>query len=398
MLVNFVDTGWYIFTMTALCLILLVLIFFLYKSLKDIRMLRETGRKRGRTEKYKDDIARLKNQKDWLIIGMFFIIALLTIGGFKHFEYAIEDEFAWSYQERKSINDSTFEIIERTKDEETELYEQRLHVDWYDDVFESENASITQSVLDGYEKNVKNIYRIVPQQENTIRKSDNDNIIEMKKSDFEEIVSSDNSMLTSEELWNGFLLGEDVIKIYYTSENVFQMAVLAESAHDHAIQDNQDINTSIVYSAGSNEKFEKFLKFSNRNAGDEVEVSEDHVCFRVGKMLYCDSQGYNDENEMMAKHCGVYSYSCFRLSEEMVDSNDSDYLLYLYYRGLGCINILPFIEDESLCNDICSEELKKWEKLEENIGEDYIYRYNVENKSAEKIFEVRDMLKIYAEK
>ena len=360
-------------------------------------MLREAGRKRGTTEKYKDDIARLKNQKDWLIIGIFFLFGLITTGVFIHFEYVIEDEFAWSYQERKSINDSTFEIIERTKVEETELYEQRLHVNWYDDIFETESASITQSVLDGYEKYVKNIYRIVPQQEDVIRETDNDNMIEKKKTDFEKIVSSDNSTMTPEELWNGFMLGEDVIKIYYTSANVFQMAVLAESAHGYAIQYNQDINTSVVYSAGSNEKFEEFLKFSNRNAGDGLEVSEDQVCFRVGKMLYCDSQGYNGENEKMAKHCGVYSYVCFRLSEEMVDSRDPDYLLYLYYCGLGCLNILPFIEDESLCKEICCEELSKWEKLEENIGENYIRGYNVENKSVEEILEVRDILEIYAE-
>lgn len=398
MLVNFVDTRWYILTMAALCLILLVLGFFLYKSIKDIRILKKAGRKRGTIEKYKDDIARLKNQKDWLIFGMIFLSGLFVFGILEHFEYAIEDEFAWSYQERKSINDSTFKIVERTKVEEMELYEQRLHMDLYDDVFESESASITQIVLDGYDRYVEHIFRIVPQQKDVIRKSDNDNKIVEKKSKFEKIVASDNRTMTSEELWNGFLLGEDVIKIYYTSENIFQMAVLAESAHDHAIQYNQDINTSVVYSAGANEKFEEFLRFSSRNAGGGVEVSEDAVCFRVGKMLYCDSQGYYGENVKMAKHCGVYSYSCFRLSEEMVDSNDPDYLLYLYYCGLGCLNILPFIEDESLCKDICSEELIKWEKLEENIGEDYIYRYNVENKSTEEILAVRNMLKIYAEK
>ncbi len=397
MLVNFVDTGWYIFTMTALCLILLVLGFLLYKSLKDIHILREEERKRGTKEKYKDDIARLKNQKDWLIVGMLFLIGLFTFGIYKHFEYAIEDKFAWSYQERKGINDSTFKIIERTKTKEVELYEQRLHVDWYDDVFESENASITQSVLDGYDRHVKNIFLIIPQQKDVIMKSDNDNMIAEKKTQFEKIVSSDNSALTSEELWNGFLLGEDVIKIYYTSENVFQTAVLAESAHDHAIQYNQDINTSVVYSAGANEKFEEFLQFSNRDAGGGVEISESAVCFRVGKMLYCDSQGYDGENEKMRKHCGVYSYSCFKLSEEMVDSSAPDYLLYLYYCGLGCLNILPFIEDASLCKKICGEELSKWEELERNIGEDYIYKYNVENKSAEEILEVIDMLKIYAE-
>lgn len=109
------------------------------------------------------------------------------------------------------------------------------------------------------------------------------------------------------------------------------------------------------------------------------------------KVLYRVSKANDDHNEEIAEHCGLFGYSCSQYLTEKLEVDDPYYLLYIYYSGLSCLKIMPYIEDEDVCKELCHKELERWKVLD---GRD-MSLYEKEEKSFEIIMEVKKSLANY---
>lgn len=315
-----------------------------------------------------------------------YILSFFTI---QKNRYEIREEFAWKQKERDDGNGLYFTVLEREALNEVLWYEEMLHIEWYDN---KEGECIDRATLDSYMKNVDNIFSVMPEKENRI--GDNgelDSIFMDKKRNFENLVKSNHKDLSSEILWKGYEDGIEVCKIYESSENVFQTGVLAESACENAYKSQQSLESRLLYTAGMVSRFEKFLEFRNRDAGGGIEVSEVEVCFRIEKGLYRVSKENLNNDIRIAQHCGLYAYSCSQYSIERLEISDARYLIYLDNSGLNCLNIVRYINDEELCEELCQKELDRWEHLEERD----MSVYKTEGKTLEEIMRTKERLASY---
>ncbi len=392
MFVEYVDTKLYSYIIGLLCLFLVILfsfsIFQTYKISKNEKQCSKCIRESWKP-KYENVIAKSKKWRRRSRAAAIVILYILSFFTIQKNRYEIREEFAWKQKERDDGNGLHFTVLEREALNEVLWYEEMLHLEWYDD---KERECIDRAILNSYMKNVDNIFSAMPEKENRI--GDNgelDSIFMKKKRNFENLVKSNHKDLYSEILWKGYEDGIEVCKVYESSENVFQTGVLAESACVNAYKSQQSLEARLLYTAGMVSQFEKFLEFRNRNAGKGIEVSEVEVCFRIEKGLYRVSKENSNNDIRIAQHCGLYAYSCSQYSIERLEISDARYLIYLDNSGLNCLNIVRYINDEKLCEELCQKELDRWERLEERD----MSAYKTEGKTLEEIMRTKERLASY---
>lgn len=392
MFVEYVDTKLYSYIIGLLCLFLVIIftfsIFQTYKISKNEKKCSKCIRESWKP-KYENVIAKSKRWRRRFSATAIVILYILSFFTIQKNRYEIREEFAWEQKERDDGNGLYFTVLEREALNEVLWYEEMLHIEWYDN---KEGECIDRATLNSYMKNVDNIFSVMPEKENRI--GDNgefDSIFMDKKRNFENLVKSNHKDLSSEILWKGYEDGIEVCKIYESSENVFQTGVLAESACENAYKSQQSLESRLLYTAGMVSRFEKFLEFRNRDAGGGIEVSEVEVCFRIEKGLYRVSKENLNNDIRIAQHCGLYAYSCSQYSIERLEISDARYLIYLGNSGLNCLNIVRYINDEELCEELCQKELDRWEHLEERD----MSVYKTEGKTLEEIMRIKERLASY---
>ena len=386
MLVKYVDTIAYSCIMVLICLGVILL--FGVLALWGIA-LRHIKKEENKYDKEK--IARIK-KKCWSILAVDMVLLsvfvyLIVI----YVKYHNNEKTVWKSERSNNENALCFEIIERNELQDIKQNRDKLHIEWYS--LEAQE-SIDKETLDYYKKNVNDIFIAVPQKENRIDYAAVGKInsnYKKKHEHFIELVRSNHKNLDPEELWKGYQDGLTVCEIYETSENIFQTAVLAESACENAQKFGVQDEVLLEYTAGMISQFERFLDFRNRDIGNGIQVSDVDVCFRMEKGLYRVSMKKSLSDDEVVKHCSLFAYACSQYVVEETDISDSRYLMYLNYSGLSCLNIVKYINDTQLCKELCQKELDRWKQLEEiEIGS-----YEREGKELDAIMETKKCLEEY---
>ncbi len=345
-----------------------------------------------RLQKYKKK-KREENKLFWTVYFMvilFICIPCMIHAKEQYTERYKFDETLSENQNKRADNFNMFEELKRTKTVEAENYYSQIHMEWYKVNFLSDESKIVKDTFEQYKKNVKDIFSRVPYAEACYDREvedimDNYNII---SDTFKNIVNKNHSSLDSSELWKGYEAGKKVQKVNFSSEVVFQTAVMAEDAHANAFKKNTNEN-SLTYAGGAVSEYELFLTFNNRDGGNG-DVEDREICFRIGKVMLREAGSNKASKDSEKKHTGLFAYGCFNYAVENTDIMDELYLTYLYYEGCSLLNLTSYM-DESLCKELCGEELEKWEQFDAMRNQGVTIR--VENKSEEDIYYVRDKLK-----
>ncbi len=365
MFVEYVDTKVYSNIMMLICLFFATCLIFALRETHKIHWNMERCKRCERENwkvKYQKEIEKRTKRRHRLIATALTTLCMLIYLVAQKSRYTLQEEFAWTFEERYDAYGLYFAVHERKKPEEMLWYEKVLHLEWF--VIE-EGEDIGKALMNSYEKKVTDIFSAMPEKEDrTSTIEGGDSVFEERQQDFEALVDSNHKNLDSEELWKGYEDGVEVCRVYETSENVFQTGVLAESACENAYKSQRDGESVLTYTAGMVDQFEKFLKFRSRDAGEGLAVSEVEVCFRIEKGLYRASRENLNHDGRILEHCALYAYSCSQYAVEKTGIDDDSYLIYLDNSGLNCLNLLRYIDDGELCAELCKRELDRWACLE----------------------------------
>lgn len=396
MFVEYVDTQLYFNIIILICLIFAVLLgLIIYEICKVYISKRRRDKCTGeeRRDKYEKEIKRRKKVIHRFVASAFVILCMFSYLTVQRDKYAIQGEFAWTIDERKSGYGLSFTVVEREMPDEILWYEEMLHMEWFEN---QDGIYIDREILNLYEKKVIDNFSVSGERKNRIGEIIGlDSTFLERKQNFEFLVKNNHENFDSEKLWKGYEDGVEVCKVYETSENVFQTGVLAESACENAYKSQQSFESSLIYTAGMVNQFEKFLEFECRDAGGGIEISEVEICFRIEKGLYRISN-YNyddkdDKDDKVTLHCALFAYSCSQYCVEKTENDNECYLVFLKNSGLNCLNILQYISDKDLCKELCQKELSRWKSLD---GRD-LSVYKTEGKQLDSVIEIRERLEDY---
>lgn len=389
---------------SVICLIFILIIF----RLRKIDELYEENKKKGRRK------LRKKKEKYKIIYTIIekLIIPMLLIGivffATQKYKYRIPDQYAWSLEEMEK--EPNFEEKRRKVIEKRELYERQLHFSWFS---ERNEEVIGWKSIERYKKNVTDIFSVYPDKEDIVMDYDeSDSVLARKKQNFLNYVDKIQETENSEELWEAYQDGVKICEIWMTSEYIFQTGVLAESAAENDYKSHQKYEDSLYHTGGMLEQFEKFLNYSYRYAGKDIEKNEDiiindkELAIRIAKRMYRLSKDnpYSDIlHSDMKRHSALFAYACMMYVAENVELEDKWYLLSVLYSSLCCLNLIQYIDDESLRIELCQRELNRWSRFE-NIQEilskdmeEIKLEYKTEENISEKIMEAKGRLENYTE-
>lgn len=377
-MIDFIDT-WYLAILLLYLLLLIAIVLYILNVLNQRLDYMEQQLELIENKSKQKKIKKLKDRR--IIFGnmvMLLSAIMLYCSGIKH-DYCVKDNFLWEENVNVDIN-NMFEKWETTVViNAMEAKEAVPHAEWKEGVVDGGNGEVNADIIEIYRKKVESIYEVVPNQVNREHDENASELIDEKRGMFKKYVDMDKSLIPSEELWDAYQAGVEVLKVTYTDEVVFQMAVLAEAAHANAYKNAVISDNTSTYLVGAVEKFEEFLLFVDGDAGAGVQVNKDNISFRVGKMLHRESQGDNVEDTNERIHYALLAYSYFQYALGCVGKEDDEYLTYLYYYGEALINICPFIYDDAFCTRICNQYLNLWSDLDE----EYLQQHNVEDKTPE---------------
>ena len=280
---------------------------------------------------------------------------------------------------------------EKVEESETD---KKLHKEWIDN--EYKNGRIDQKRIEDYRWRTQNVFSaskeeyIASQEEMQDKKSK----IRKNKKNFEDAVRKEQSELTLEKCRNGYCAGKNIINYYHKSENVFQIAVLAENAYGFSVingteeKRQEDLANAVKY-------FEYFTAFNNMDPGDGRIKSKFEIAFRIGKMLYQEVEklknGTLSEDKQITSHLSLYAFECFKYAVEGVEKDDENYVLYLYYEGLGAFKLVEYIEETTVKNALYGEVYRQFDAIsKEEI--DALPKENFENKDKDKFWDVKTLL------
>lgn len=304
---------------------------------------------------------------------------------FQKNEYSVDDDYEWIIGGDEDRGQTKFKGSKRKYKDKRKWYDKKLHMDWYDKAY---HKNIGESVLEAYEENVEGIYHVFPDKK---EKNKGENAAEPgfqeKLDNFKKYVNRKQEDIDSEELWKAYHDGKEVCKVYDNSQNTFQTGVLAESASENATGQKEDC---LLYAAGMHGQFEKYLKFSLRDAGNGVEVTDDEVAYRLAKGDYRVSTN-ESVNLKRRRHCGLLAYANAQYAfKNMKDRKDA--LLYLIFCSKTCLNIMGDIKDKQFRKELCQKELDRWEALE---SESDLSKYKTEGESLNDCTKIKKSLEYY---
>lgn len=313
---------------------------------------------------------------------------------------SMREKYAWSISEKSRKTIGVFlddESEERIAESETD---RKLHQEWIEEQNEEEKINqdvIDQNRIEKYQWETQNIFSmntdeyIVPQEEMQDKSSE----VQKDKRTFEDAVGTENSSLTLEKCRKGYNAGIRVIKYYHTSENVFQIAVLAENAYKFSSENGteaerlNDLAVAVEY-------FEYFTRFDKMDPGDGEIISKGEIAFRIGKLLYQEADTLSkinyQQNKQTASHLLLYAFECFKYAVEGVEENDEHYVLYLYYEGLGAFKLVNYIEDSAVQKTLCGEVYNQFDAVSKETIDTLPKRY-FENMDKNEFWEVKSFLK-----
>lgn len=324
-----------------------------------------------------------------LMIIVTFVFVMLIVN---KYQYRIVTKFAEDPGWTSVSQENDFKEIRRETIALSDKAEYPIHLDLYDKAFNPETGLIGTDGMEIYKNFVNEVFSVFPEKEDMTTNVEEDDAFKKALDNFMDLVGTDYENIAPETLWEGYNDGEIVSEKYITSENIFQEGVLAESAHANQYAMFGGGIGTIRYLDGAIVKFEEFLQYIERDIGGGNYVDEKDVSFRIGKMMHREADNNSQDNKSKA-HCEVYAYACFIYCEENTDVYDPRYLIFLYYSGVSCLDVMQYIDDTSLKEALCSAELAKWDKLESLRGEKFCNFYNVEGKAEEDILTVREYLK-----
>lgn len=382
---------WY-FLIFLLSMILIVVIIFYIQHILRRRTVYEKDLYIGeKNEKHQKKVKKII-EREALMWNFVFFLFIAVLGGWHiNYNFTVKDKFSWKEKGGGDIN-KLFSEEKRKENYFVEVMQSAPH-ESLTQVLYIKNGVVDESVLTEYIEDIKSTFGIVPFCEDVKNEENASELFEDNLIVFSEYVGLDKQDKASIDLWEAYLAGEEVIKVNHTSENVFQTAVLAEAAQANEYKNSIPSDKTEEYMLGAIEKFEEFLTFIDRNAGNGFQVDPAVVCFRVGKMIYRESRNSNLNDPQKKLHYVLLAYSCFHFSVNQVDKDNEDYLCYLYYYGESTLNILNHIEEKELRATICNEQIEMWEHLDDN----YFTDHRVETKSSEDVKMIVEMLKGYIE-
>lgn len=267
------------------------------------------------------------------IISLILLVVLYVYVG----SYKIRDRFFWKYDKNTSVEEIFVVYARKKTDENRSQNADALHMDWlHRDVQEEAAATVvTRTMVNAYEENVAAVYSVVPVKENVLHEKEAEEGFAVQLQQFEAVIRNGGyDSMSSEELWEDFLAGEEVCKVNHTSENVYQRAMLAEAAHYNASLSGISADITSVYIAGAMEAFEEALQFKNRDSGNGMQYTDKDIARQTGIMLVRESWQYRGESTQEDRekhlHCAVFGYACFGyvLSNEQL--TDKNYMMDLY--------------------------------------------------------------------
>lgn len=387
-MVDLINKGY--FLMLPLIILLIIGMIYYIQHILRYRISYEKNSYIGeKKEKHQKKVNKLIRREVLIWNFVFLLLAVVSIGGYIKYNFTIKDKIVWKEESKEDIDELFLEEV-REESYSIEVMQSMPHEDLIQ-VLYINNGIINKEILSEYAEDIKRTYDIVPFCEDVKNEENVSELFAENVVIFSQFVGIDKQGISPVDLWRAYLLGEEVIKVNHTSENVFQMAVLAEAAQANEYKNPIPSDKTEEYMLGAMEKFEEFLTFVDRNAGNGVLVDSDVVCFRVGKMVYKESKNNNLSDPQKKLHYNLLAYSCFQFSVNQVDKSDENYLCYLYYYGESTLNILNYIEDRELRITICDEQIKMWEALDDG----YFIDHKVETKSSEDVKEIIKKLKEY---
>lgn len=405
MLLEYVKSGIILYILLGLFAVsCLVFIFAKFR----IRIIGKLRKKSGKEDRIKLHKRRKKYKTICKIIKVTIIPILFGIVVFaiQKYKYHIPDQYAWSLEDRKK--EPNFEKRKRTVIEKRELYEKQLHFSWFS---ERNEETISQKSIERYKKNVTDIFSVYPDKEDVVMEFDeSDSILAGMKQNFLSYVDKIQEAESSEELWKAYQDGVKTCEIWMTSEYIFQTGVLAESAAENDYKSHQKYEDSLYHTGGMLEQFEKFLDYRCRYAGKDTEKNEDiiitekELAIRIAKRMYRLSKDNPNSDIMhsdMKRHSALFAYACMMYAVENIEPKDKWYLLSILYSSLCCLNLIQYIDDESLRTELCQKEVNQWNRFEyiEQIlskdMEEVKLDYKTEENISEKIMEAKERLENY---
>lgn len=374
-----------------LCIILIILI-----SLKIFSNCKAKQARRNHEER-----RRIRFERIYTIsaIAIFALAIVLPVYGIVELKIKANNEL--QNEANNKIIAKIFTPTKNTKKEENEQYRKVLHMDWIPEDF----TKVDRDTLNKYKKNTNAIFSQIPKQQ--------PNVFEEKKQgkDFDDDVKTFSAYVAQKkknalpkDLWEGYEAGKRVSEVYHYSENIYQMANLAEGAHANAYIMEQNLDSTIMYAAGAVSSYEEFLGFSKKDAGMNRIITECEVSFYYGKILYRESTTKMSITPKERLHYQLFSYCCFGYAVEDTKLEDANYLMYMYYWGSSLIEMSTYIEDNEVLRELYKEELDYWDDLEE-IPKEKINRYNIEqlngetkNDALQRIWNIKEQVQEYLEK
>lgn len=388
--------------------IVLLISFILYVYIKiqiknfniQVKNLKKQGKKLKieSNEKYSKRITLANAVVSWIVFFDVIFTVLIVLFWFGVWNAnSMKEKYARSISSEPSDSLEIFlenEGEEKVTENETD---ENLHKGWIDEQYE--DGGIDKKRIEDYLWRTWNVFSASEEEYIVSQKEMQENSFEIQrlKTIFEEAVSTDHSKLTIKKCRKGYRAGIELIKFYPKSENVFQIAVLAENAYYFSVIDGteeerqEDLAVAIKY-------FEDFTAFDEMDPGDGRIQSEFEIAFRIGKMLFREvkklENGTFSENKRTASHLQLYAFECFKYAVEGVKKDDEKYILYLYYEGLGAFKLVEYIKETLVKKRLCSEVYRLFDAVsKEEI--DVLLEDNFEKMNKNKFWKAKSQLEEY---
>lgn len=384
-----VDTFWYNAVLFVVTLLLFAGIVYFLIKLKRHHKKHSTGKITNINDRRRKRDSTIASWQAMLMIIVTFVFVLLIVNKYQYrMMTKFAEEPAWTGDSRET----EFKEIRRETAALSDKTESPIHLDLYDKAFDPETGLIGTDGIEIYKNFVNEVFSVFPEKEDMTTNAEEDDAFKKALDNFMALVGIGYEGVAPEKLWEGYNDGKIVIEKYVTSENIFQEGVLAESAHANQYTMFGGGIVTIRYLDGAIVQFEEFLQYVERDIGGGNYVDEKDVSFRIGKMMHREAANGSQDDKSRA-HCEVYAYGCFLYCIENTDVYAPQYLTFLYYSGISCLNMMKYIDDKSSKEALCRAELEKWDELESLRGEKFCGFYNVEGKAEEDILTVRKYLK-----
>ena len=382
-----------------LLIIVISLCIVFYKLIKNFLAIKKINKKQNLCA---DEKKKIKENSQWnlsivlsiLLSGLIFVVLFTS-------QYEIKKNYADEIKNNNCGLEYLFQEKERDKKERIEKSENVMHFEWFSEVFQAETDQQNKKILikkddwekykDNFEelllkKNSEYMIKYKDKQEGNIEYTESEWFIQRRKC-YISARDSESKDLTDEEARSGYMAGLDVIKGDWSLINVFQTAVLAETAFYKTLSESD----KIIDAAAAIELFETCSGTDKFYAGDNVMIYKDDTVFRSGKIFLnegMNTQYFNDKREhyiLMSLCCFDFCLNYERPKEDTEEKDKKDDLQYLYYCCLS-LQYLWSDLDVELRESLCEELLDKWNGNEpKNENEDLYKTQNFENKTEDEI-------------